>query len=152
MAGETDIITRLVKKVFERYEEIKLFAFEEFEEYFDFQYEKSVFSQFFLGWLIFEFQYIGGKRLLPLIKESFSLSEKEKDMIRRLEDGVVGEFSVLEQKDNTIKVQDEITKKTYIVHTIDLPKIRSNTIYAKLVKNFNENYFFFGGILQTNTE
>lgn len=143
---EVRVLEGMLAKVKERYPELWAHAVRDFTRTREVDWNDSSVSQFFMGWLVYDYVFPGGKPFLGLAKEGVSLDGREEDMVRRLEGGVVGFFDVLGREQGVVRVRDVLTRETYAVATIDLASWESKVIRARLVKNYDEERFFFGGI------
>ena len=142
---ESIIIGKIIEKVFSTNKNINRIAHDEFFEETGIEITNPTNTQYFIGWLIYHFVFPGGKNFIPYVKETIVLDEEEKDMIQRLENGILGTFEVLEWG-NIVKVKDLLTQKEYAVSVIDMKNPNCKIITAQLVKSLDNNYFFFGGI------
>ena len=142
---ETLIIGQIIKKVFSKFNNLNKITTEEFFEECGIEIQTPSETQYYISWLFYEFIFPGGKSFISLIKESIVINKDEKDMINRIENGITGLFEI-KQWGKEIIIKDLLTKKEYPVSVLDMIKPNSNLIKANLVKNFNDNYFFFGGI------
>jgi len=149
MKEETKIIHKIMKKLESRFPNLLKVAREEFIGFNGKEILKNKhLGQFFYGWFLTEFSLKDGKRMICLAEEILNLSGKEKLILNNIKKEVPGFFKVLKIENKDFYLLDLLTNKKYLVKTIDLePTLEENQIIeASLIKNFEDNYFFFGGI------
>ncbi|MCH8519870.1 MAG: hypothetical protein LAT82_03900 [Nanoarchaeota archaeon] len=146
VSEEIRILENITKKLEGKFTNLLFTAFEEYEIEWKYELTEET-SHHFIGWFFCEFVLLDGKMLPQLVKESIELEDKEKKLIENISNAILGYFEIVSQDSNVIKVKDILTQNEYEVFIIDLDyQFKSNdVIEAKLVKNFNDKLFFFGG-------
>lgn len=145
MSEEIEIIGNVLKKIEEKYPNILLYAYSEFSD--DFAEAKGMIEEYFLGWIFCDYVLFSGKRLQDLIRESIETTNKEQEILKNISNIVTGYFEVLSQTSHELKLKDLLTENEYIVEIMDLGyKFKEEEIIeARLVKNFRNKLFLFGG-------
>ena len=150
MNKEAEILVELICKLEKEYPDLILEAKEEFIE--KEISEKEHLSQFFYGWFFSIFTISDGKNMPCLARESINLDDNEKQLLNNIQHGIIGLFRILRIKNKTFHLEDLLTKKEYYVKTRDLEHDlkAGHFIEANLVKNFDHELFFFGGLRQSH--
>ncbi|MBU2104291.1 MAG: hypothetical protein KKF67_00745 [Nanoarchaeota archaeon] len=146
---EVKIITRIIKRLEEKFPNLLKIAREEFVEFYGKEILKDEhLGQVFYRWFFTDFMLKDGKQMSCLARETLDLLEKENLILDNIEKGILGFFKILKIDDKDFYVLDLLTNKEYIVKTIDFGySLKENCIInANLVKNFKGDYFFFGGM------
>lgn len=143
---EVLVVENLVYKVSQRFPGLFPLAKNEYLEKTGMELSTPSQTQYFIGWMFLDYMLPGGKRLIPLIRQTIDLAADEQSFLQALDDAVVGFFEIL-RWGKTVKVKDLMTGLEYKVYIDDMQRPSVTFISARLVKRFDGEYFFFGGIL-----
>jgi len=152
-AKEVRVIEKIQEKLNKKFPNLIELARDEFLEFAGEEIrEHPRISQLFYGWFFGSFCLYDGKTIPILCKESLTLTEEEKTFLDNIKNAICGFFEVVKVGGNKVLIKDLMTNKEYSVHFIDLDYDfkEKDIIEANLVKNFENNYFFFGGFILRN--
>ena len=150
---EPEIFFSIMQRIKEEFPILIEEAKEEFIEYYgDDILKTGHFGQYFYGWFFSVFTIDDGKNMITLAKQYLRLNDDEKKLLENVQNSIPGYFKILNIKNNDFYLEDILTKKDYWVKTIDLDHnlFAGNIIKADLVKNLDNDFFFFGGFRITN--
>jgi hypothetical protein len=151
-APEVEILKNIREKLHKKFPLLLQRAMDEFMQMYKEDILKSKHSgQFFNGFLFATYTLQDGKSIIRLCNETLDLNEKEKRLLDNINQAIFGYFRVLKIEDKIILVEDMLTQKNYSIKTIDLENMQEGKIYeAKLVRNLEGDYFFFGGLEESD--
>jgi hypothetical protein len=143
------------------YEESREEYIKQNEDRFKLLKDKTCFQEDYNSWFLTKMILPNGVNVVNMIK-SFPkdyFTKEEKKMIKNLSNYIESIFIILTiSKDNkNYEIMDFADNKIYKIKTFDLPdRFKKNDIItAFIVKNIEDNFFFFGGIIsydKSNTE
>jgi len=150
---EKRIEVKIVVEIMEKLGKMFPLLFDEAsEEFLDFYGKESLINQhigqFFYRWFFSEFTILDGKDMVSLAGQCLMLNEKEEKILKNIREGILGYFKILKIKGKDFYLKDVLTKKEYLVKTIELEHDfrGDDVVEAHLVRNLAGEYFFFGGI------
>ncbi|MBU2639615.1 MAG: hypothetical protein KKG75_02805 [Nanoarchaeota archaeon] len=144
---EVKVIENIQNKLKEKFPNILEVAKEEFFDFHKTTDKAKHLGQVFYGWFFVSFGLYDGKKMPELCFEILDLNNDEKKLLKNIMHGISGFFEVVNFNKNEIILKDLLTKKEYTIKIVDLDyKLRKGDVLdAYLVKNLDDDYFFFGG-------